>query len=265
MSAEAVGWVFKHSPYKGTALLVHLALADAVNDLHDNEIWATQTTVGIKSRTSRETASRIMGGMVRDGCLVLLEDNARTGKPNRYRFMFGPGGGVTNDHTPGVMNDHTGCDERSQGGVTNDHTEPKREPKEPLSPPVPGDGLANLPTVAAIRERRTTYPDAFVEAWRSYPRNKGSKIEAYGAWRASVEVSRKQGVTRERRVEGLLRAAQNYARDCEDANRSLDHIMHGATFWGPHERWKTWVKPPTEREVDYGVPSWATGQKQPTP
>src|SRR4029077_9574908 len=55
VSVENVSWVFKHSPYKLGARLVHLALADSANDEHESLIWTSQATIAGKAAVSRAT------------------------------------------------------------------------------------------------------------------------------------------------------------------------------------------------------------------
>jgi hypothetical protein len=89
MSAEAMGWVFRHSPVKGTMFTVHLAIADVVNDQNDNEFWMSQTNLAQKARCSDRHARRALDALMEAGLVTLLEDNSKAGKPNRYRFEVG--------------------------------------------------------------------------------------------------------------------------------------------------------------------------------
>lgn len=168
MSAEAKGWVWKHSPYKAASLVLHLAIGDVVNDLHQHEFWMSQAGLAAKARCSRETANRWLKEAVADGYLELLDDNSKRGKPSRFRFLmpdveavYEPARGVTKSHTPsdqdeaeGVMDSHTGCDEISQGGVTKSHTELKEELK---GTELPDDAAASpsSPPSSATRESET--------------------------------------------------------------------------------------------------------------
>ncbi len=86
MSAEAEGWVWRHSPYRGAVFAVHLAIADIVNDQHYNELWASQGTLASKARTDVKTARHALQTLCADGMLTLLE--APLGKPCRYRFEY---------------------------------------------------------------------------------------------------------------------------------------------------------------------------------
>jgi biotin operon repressor len=169
MSAEAMGWTFRHSPYKGAAFAVHMAVADSVNDQHGNDLWLTQPRIADKARVSRDAVNKAMKRLVADGFLELLEDNQRRGRANRYRFVFpevevayesrfvpksaegvvtddtlpggDPGGGAAADDTlvdaddkvqaEGVSSQTTGVQSETTPGVVTDDTEPKRTQGEP--------------------------------------------------------------------------------------------------------------------------------------
>lgn len=91
MSAEATGWVYRHSPYTGAGFSVHLAIADSVNDQHDNEFWMATGNLAVKARISRSTATTAVAVLVGDGYLERLDppgEPARQGRPVRYRFLM---------------------------------------------------------------------------------------------------------------------------------------------------------------------------------
>ena len=88
MSADATAWVFRHSPLRGSELIVHLAIADSVNDQNGNEFWMAVGRLAEKSRQERRTAGRAVASLVEAGFLTILEDNSTRRKPSRYRFEF---------------------------------------------------------------------------------------------------------------------------------------------------------------------------------
>lgn len=92
MSAEAQGWVYRHSPYRGATFTVHLALADSANDQHDYELWMSMATIGAKARVDSGSARRAMAALTADGFVEMLE--AGNGTTNRYRFLFPDGAPV---------------------------------------------------------------------------------------------------------------------------------------------------------------------------
>ena len=90
------------------------------------------------------------------------------------------------------------------------------------------------------------FEDDFKECWKSYPRKiaRKSALSAYTAQRnKSVDAPT------------LLKATLNFAEQMRREQRSEDKIMHGSTFYGPHDRWEDFVEPPPER-VTVGPPRW---------
>lgn len=122
MSARASGWVWDHSPYRGLKLVVHLALADVVNDQHQHEFWMAQANLAEKCRCTRTEVSRVLNQMVADGYLAVLEDNSRAGRPSRFRFLY-------------HQADGDGCADSAQG-VCAERTRNSNELNIPV-PPVP--------------------------------------------------------------------------------------------------------------------------------
>lgn len=211
MSAEAVGWVYRYSPFTGAAFAVHHALADSTNDMAENEIWARQAWIAAKARVGRQACNGAMTGLVTAGFLEVVEDNAKVARPNRYRFLFPAvdrvfGTEVSPTTTLGVRHDDT-------SSVAVDDTEPK----------------GSNPTGTSGGD---DYSKAFEDAWQLYPR----KIEKRAAWRAWQATVRRCGVG----VKGnMVKAAANYAKACR--GRETSHIKHAATFYGPSETWKEYV------------------------
>lgn len=91
-------WVFDHSPYTLAARLVHLAIADVVNDDHDHRVFIGDAKIGAKAMVSRGTVVRIKGLMVTDGYLEVLDAATGPGKFKEYRFLM-PETNVTQDGT----------------------------------------------------------------------------------------------------------------------------------------------------------------------
>ena len=131
MSAEASGWVWRRSPYKGVAFAIHLAIADSVNDQNDYELWMRQAVIATKARTRRATVNETLAKLIADGYLELVAEG--TGGANRYRFLMPPTAPVVYDSRPkrqpaaanapeqlplgGVRSADTGCTPSEQGGV----------------------------------------------------------------------------------------------------------------------------------------------------
>lgn len=88
MSAEATGWVWRHSPYQGSQLLVHLAIADVVNDAHDNEFWMSTAALARKARVARSTVIEALAHMTTHGYLRMVESGKASRSPSRYAFVM---------------------------------------------------------------------------------------------------------------------------------------------------------------------------------
>lgn len=88
MSIEAMGWVYRHSPYQGAAFSVHMAVADSVNDQHKNELWMEQAKLAKKARVSRQSVNQSLACMEDDGFIRDLGPIAGQNRIRRFRFLF---------------------------------------------------------------------------------------------------------------------------------------------------------------------------------
>ena len=153
MSAEATGFVFRHSPYKGAGFAVHLAIADSVNDQHGNQFWMSLGKLADKARLARPTVSACVQQMITDGWLVEVSRSA--GSTVCYRFVFIPSDvvyesrWVSPEMTGGVTVDNRGVSSTVTGGVTLANPNPI-EPK--------------------IEPNTNTANESFNEFWSLYPR-----------------------------------------------------------------------------------------------
>lgn len=140
MSAEAVGWVYRHSPYSGSTLLVHLAIADSVNDQHSNEFWMTLPKLGVKARVNRGTAKRAVDQLVSDGFLeTMARSSGGRNLGSTYRFCFPAVPVVYETRASHAGSDETRASEdetragdtatRVAGAAHRTQEEPKGEPK----------------------------------------------------------------------------------------------------------------------------------------
>jgi hypothetical protein len=86
VSAQAVGWVYRHSPLRGTAFQVHLAIADSVNDQNGYELWMAQPKLARKARVGRASCQRALDALVEAGLLELVRSGS--GSTNLYRLLM---------------------------------------------------------------------------------------------------------------------------------------------------------------------------------
>lgn len=95
MSGEAVGYVFRHSPFKGATFTVHVAIADSVSDVHANEFWMAQANLNSKARLGERAVREAITSLVDAGFIEPCEPEmldpkvrAKAGRPTRWRFLF---------------------------------------------------------------------------------------------------------------------------------------------------------------------------------
>lgn len=195
MSAEAIGWVFKKSPYDGAMFALHLAVADIVNDTHGNELWASVPTLSKKARISVRSARYGLARMVEDGLLVKIAE--RPGAPTHYRFT------MPDDPC-------TGCTPATAAPLQDDAPTPATDGATPAT-------SDRTPALAAPKLKNTTIPrgtqegnvtlvgfDAF---WRVYPRPEGQR-DAKKAWRSAIHRANPADI-----IAGAERYAEDPGRD----------------------------------------------------
>lgn len=150
MSADALAYALKNSPYKGSTWIIHIMLGDIANDAHGYRLWLSQASIAKKAKTTRSTVALAVQQMVSDGFLTLEEDNSACGKPNVYIFN------LSENQTPPVRKSDTPLSENQ----THNY---KRELQENIRA-----------------------SDRFEEFWASYPR-KVAKRAAGKAWSSALK------------------------------------------------------------------------------
>lgn len=258
MSAEAIGWVFRHSPVTGAAFQVHLALADSANDQNGYELWMRVRTIAQKARLSEGAVRRALAELIDQELLVVLDDgrsrdDAQSATRAR-RFALVMPDGRPAIYEPGRRAYPTASPEGSPDarlarahGAGDPRTlreprahgagdlEPKEDPKEnPSSVSSSREQLTLVGTEspAARPEQHLAVGQvlgsdrdlAFVEFWRRYPHKTG-KGQARKAWAAA----RRRGVL----PEVIVAGADRYR---EDPNRDPAFTKHPAT-WLNGECW----------------------------
>jgi hypothetical protein len=139
MSAEAMGYVYRHSPYKGAALMVHLSIADSVNDQNGNKFWMSLGKLAAKCRSTRQTTSAMVDQLCADGWLIELK--REPGRTVLYQFVY-VDAAVVYESRWGVVSDDRGVSPEVTGGVVSadiNPIEPKCEPKSSSSTDVDGE------------------------------------------------------------------------------------------------------------------------------
>lgn len=186
-------------PPQHAKFIIHLAIADVVNDVHGNKFWMLNEPLAEKAIASRSSVDRTLSELVQLGWLVVLEAGGGRGRATLYHYHLGG----KPPHHDAVCGETASPDEPNR--VTSD--EPSTSyPNEPQS--------AALFDVAEI-------DDDFETWWSGWPVKK-DKSKARRCYHA-------------RRQEGAGAAALLAARDAYLATKIDDRdfpkfVKHGATF-----------------------------------
>ena len=87
MSIEAMNHVWKNTNYPAGQSFVLLAIADIVNDVHDNELYMSVPNLARKCKCSDRTIQRALDQFEKDGWLNKVVKNAGR-NPERFIFNF---------------------------------------------------------------------------------------------------------------------------------------------------------------------------------
>jgi hypothetical protein len=99
MSIRIMSVVWASSPYRGEALLVHLALADFAND--EGVCWPSQRTLAKKARCSENYVRVAIKRMITDGLVEITEQSNGRGNPISYQLKPHPANGHSQKpHSP---------------------------------------------------------------------------------------------------------------------------------------------------------------------
>jgi len=246
MSADAMGWTFRHSPFVGATLLVHLSIADSVNDQNGNELWMSATNLARKARVSRRTAGISLATLTEAGFLTLLAE--AKAKPTHYRFEFPDGAQVmfeTRRRTNPQPAQSVRTTTNPQPAQPTTRAEPSTcaasnpQPAQPVrtNPREPKEGQEQPNNETPSRSERTP-EERFERFWLRYPKRHGKregKADALRVWMRMIDAERKDAWD----------AAKHYAAACDaDLTRAMD-----AHRWLTRRRWVDWAIPATARAV----------------
>lgn len=221
MSAEATGWVFRESPYQGAMFALHLAVADTVNDTHNNELWASASTLAKKARVSERSVRAGLSQMVNDGLLVRVLE--RPGATTLYRFTM-------------PDNPCTGCTPAGTAPLQPDAPTPATERETPAtSDQTPALAAPKLNNPKIPRGTQALTLVGFDAFWRSYPRREGER-DAKKAWHSAIKRANPADI---------IAGAQRYA---ADPNRE-DRYTKSPLKWLEGDCWKDEPRPVGNRRA----------------
>lgn len=175
-----MGWVWRCSPWKGqhAKFLVHLAVADVVNDVHENELWMSQSTLAEKAGVCRQTVCEWLAEAVEAGLLVVVQDNSRAGRPNCYRFIM----------EGGVGSGDRGCRSSRQGGVGSADTNSREELKRTQT-------STSLAKQNAPEDSDSVIAKRVVDAWVAATGRDANRVKVNAKRVAAVKARLREGYT----------------------------------------------------------------------
>lgn len=215
MSGDATGWVWKHSPLNGSDLIVHLAIADVVNDAHDNEFWMRASNLATKARVHRDTARVALRKMEDLGLIETVE--LVSGGPTKYRFLMPHPADLTE-----------GGPRISRRGPRGSYVGDPAEVTYPIGTEVVTQSSTQLELNAPASLpslRKAQIQIAFEHFWEVYPRIIGRKAATKAFEKAVREVG----------LERVMDGARRYAAD-PNLPTDKQFIPHPAT-WLNQGRW----------------------------
>jgi len=227
VSTRWLGYVWEHSPYKGAARLIHLAIADNANDA--GECWPHLPTIIRKANISQASAYEALKRMQADG--VLRYDGAFICRPGREHPLILVA--FQNLESP-VQNLESGFQDLESEAV---HTSLIRTIKEPsVNPPR---------AVTSV----TSEDAEFEYWWTHYPKRVGK-----GSARLAYRRALRKFANDPYGAEQLLQAVQRYAasRRGQDKQYTLN-----PTTWLNQERWDDEIAPSRIGVLpDAPMPDW---------
>ena len=88
MSVEATKWALTNSPYSGTFKVIHIVIADIVNQKNQNECWVSERHLAQRAQCDVRTVRRAKSRMIADGLIEVIDASHGPRKNNRYRFLM---------------------------------------------------------------------------------------------------------------------------------------------------------------------------------
>ena len=171
MSMEAMSYVYRHSPYTGANFIIHLSIADSVNDQHNNTFWMSIAKLADKSRVARKTATAAVVALVNDGYLIL--EQMRVGGTNMYRFVFIDRPVVFESRS---NNPRYSYPQPATPGITPRYLT-LHPPLPQVAPPAtPGSTNPIEPKKKPNKPSPKSYDLEFETFWKEYPRKEGKGI-----------------------------------------------------------------------------------------
>jgi len=253
-----MAWVLDHSESELASRLVLLAIANHC-DADGRNAWPSQEKIAAEAHVSVRTVKRCVVALAEMGELTVgYREGAAVGRArtNYYELplfavALDEGTSTTRGHSGPPHEGTSGADEGTSGARRGDicaDEGPLLAPQEPSSRTVHEPSLEpSLEPPSRADRLPATRSATFDDCWEHYPRKLARK-QAEKAWQARVRA----GIP----PDDLLAATLHYAQ--ARAGQDQSYTMHGATFYGPNDRWRDYLNGiPAEARPTNGRPSAA--------
>lgn len=210
MSIRWITKVWSDSPYNGTRLLIHLALADISHD--DGRFFASQKNLAEKGRCTVEYVRKVINEMIADGHIRIVSKGNSRGNATTYQLLVKKVPNTVGESLP-IMDDEL---PNSDGGNS-----PTLEVQLPNSTPYHPSYTSVLSTTGETAI--AVYAPGELAA-RTWWEKLATKPIGKGAWHSLLEVCKaaeKQGYTSEQIVNAL-----NYV-GTVPSMRQMDLVLRG--------------------------------------
>lgn len=210
MSIRWITKVWSDSPYNGTRLLIHLALADISHD--DGRFFASQKNLAEKGRCTVEYVRKVINEMIADGHIRIVTKGNSRGNATTYQLLNKKVPNTVGESLP-IMDDEL----PNSDGVNS----PTLEVQLPNSTPYHPSYTSVLSTTGETAI--AVYAPGELAA-RNWWEKLATKPIGKGAWHSLLEVCKaaeKQGYTTEQIVNAL-----NYV-GTVPSMRQMDLVLRG--------------------------------------
>lgn len=231
MSIEAMTDCWKLSPFRHSRshakFVVHLAIADVVNDVHGNQFWMERDELAVKAFSSLRTVAEVLHELSTTGWMAVLEAGGGRGHTTRWQYFLSGNGAAD-----ARFDDETVQPAAVNGAASRAST--TSIPREPNAHLLDAQSLA----------------DGFELWWTGngttnlgYPLKK-DKARARTAYAARI----REGATHAMLVAGR----DGYIAEREAEQTDLQFYKHGATLLAKDGPWTEHLNRPADELEDPG-------------
>ena len=219
MSIRWITKVWSDSPYNGTRLLIHLALADISHD--DGRFFASQKNLAEKGRCTVEYVRKVINEMIADGHIKIITKGNSRGNATTYQLLIKKVPNRVGESLP-IMDDE----------LPNSDT-----PNSPTMTPQPPNATPQHPSYTPVlfttgETAIAVYADGELAA-RTWWEKLATKPIGKSAWHSLLEICKaaeKQGYGTEQ-----ILGALNYI-GTVPSMRQMDLVLRGRGVKTKHEQ-----------------------------